>query len=702
MFARDRNADRRPSTPSASRTANDAATLLPRPRLHLGRVVALSVALIGAAYLLQLGPARATSAPDGPAAAVIARYQERIPQLMAEQGIPGLAVALVDKDNVLWTEGFGHVDRDGSAPVTADTMFAVQSMSKNFTAVAVMQAVGAGRLDLDEPITTYLPEFTVHSAFEEHPERKITLRMLLSHTAGFTMEAPIGNNYEIDPGEFDEHVRSISDTWLRFPVGTGYAYSNLGIDLAGYILERRYGAPFPDVVHELLLGPLGMDRSTFDRAAILEATDRAVGHTVPVPSGDLPAFDAMMAAGGLYSTATDLTRYLRFQLNDGSIDGRTVLDPGLMEEMRTVPPPHAGAPAGYALGVERYRWHAGAMADLFSHGGGGQGWLSDLWWSPPIGIGVAVLTNSADHHLQVQLALSILSDLAHEPGSAYLDRLSALPSRPAADNDEAYLLPTDLAGLIDRAGMAPRGDESTRWGRYVGLYRTPDMGLLDPTRSPQRFIVDGGVPYFDADDPNDYQVLVRHRLTEIEPGLFLADDGETLDLRGPAPTWRNLDLVPVAGGPAPWQWGLLAATAVVSVWWLGATLVSTIRRRRLRTVVAREEIGSNRGWRLLGTAAATLTSMLALATIALLVVIPGLVDSGFLGRFEVPLALRVAFHLPIALAVAGGVLIVVTVAGWVRGWWDRRVQIRYGALALTTSLFLVSLVGWRLIGWGFA
>ena len=181
-----------------------------------------------------------------PAATVIARVpRARIPQLMAEQGIPGLAVALVDKDQVLWTEGFGHVDRDDSAPVTADTMFAVQSMSKNFTATAVMQAVGAGRLDLDEPITTYLPDFTVHSAFEEHPERKITLRMLLSHTAGFTMEAPIGNNYELEPGEFDEHVRSISDTWLRFPVGTGYAYSNLGIDLAGFILERTYGAPVP-------------------------------------------------------------------------------------------------------------------------------------------------------------------------------------------------------------------------------------------------------------------------------------------------------------------------------------------------------------------------------------------------------------------------------------------------------------------------
>jgi CubicO group peptidase (beta-lactamase class C family) len=123
---------------------------------------------------------------DDAARPVVAKYRERIPTLMAEEDVPGLAVAVVDRDRTLWVEGFGRLDRDGSAAVNADTVFSVQSMSKLFTATAVMQAVASGRLDLDEPITTYLPRFTVHSAFEEHPERKITLRMLLSHTAGFT------------------------------------------------------------------------------------------------------------------------------------------------------------------------------------------------------------------------------------------------------------------------------------------------------------------------------------------------------------------------------------------------------------------------------------------------------------------------------------------------------------------------------------
>jgi CubicO group peptidase (beta-lactamase class C family) len=101
-------------------------------------------------------------------------------------------------------------------------------------------------------------------------------------------------------------VRSISDTWLRFPVGSGCAYSNLGIDLAGYILERVEGKPFAQVMRDSQLGPLGMDHSTFDRAAIRATVNRAVGHVHPYPKP--PLDEPMTAAGGLYASAADLTR----------------------------------------------------------------------------------------------------------------------------------------------------------------------------------------------------------------------------------------------------------------------------------------------------------------------------------------------------------------------------------------------------------
>jgi CubicO group peptidase (beta-lactamase class C family) len=158
-----------------------------------------AVAAAVGVLLATSGGAAAVAAPDAPrdgVSAVIASYQARIPEIMAQERIPGLALALVDGDRVVWQQEFGSTDSDGRTPVTVDTIFSAQSMSKAFTATAVMQAVQSGRLDLDMPITTYLPGFAVRSAFEPHPEQRITLRMLLSHTAGFTHEAPLGNNYE--------------------------------------------------------------------------------------------------------------------------------------------------------------------------------------------------------------------------------------------------------------------------------------------------------------------------------------------------------------------------------------------------------------------------------------------------------------------------------------------------------------------------
>lgn len=564
-----------------------------RPR----RLIVLAVAAALAFSLaVSIGPLDSTSraVAANPAATVVVTYRARIPELMAEQGVPGLAVALVDRDKALWVEGFGHVDGRGSARVSADTIFSVQSMSKLFTATAVMQAVAAGRVDLDAPITTYLPEFTVHSAFEEHPERKITLRMLLSHTAGFTHEAPVGNNNELDPGTFDAHVRSISDTWLRFPVGSGYAYSNLGIDLAGYILERVEGKPFAEVMRDSLLEPLGMHRSTFERAAIRASADRAVGHVHPYPKP--PLYEPMTAAGGLYASAADLARFLRFALNGGTIDGRVVLDSKRLREMETVPAPHAGAPAGYALGVVRHRWNRwDQRPDLLEHGGGGYGFLSDMWWLPQLGIGVAILTNSQDHQLQNTLSLSILADLLSEPG-VYQDRLLALPGRPpVADANTFFEPPAGLATLIANAAMVATGDEASRWAAYSGLYRIPAWGYLDLSGPPERFLVEAGVPYFETDDNAD--MAVRHRLTEVEPGLFLADNGETLDFRARVPTWRSFRLVPVSGGPSTWQWGILGAAALISVIWLVAAPVRSVRRSRPPRSSSRDQRAATRRWR---------------------------------------------------------------------------------------------------------
>jgi CubicO group peptidase (beta-lactamase class C family) len=633
--------------------------------------------------------------PDPGAAAVIARYQARIPQLMAEQEVPGLSVAVVDGHHVLWAEGFGYTDRDRKTPVGVDTIFSVQSMSKLFTSTAVMHAVQDGLVDLDVPITAYLPDFTVHSAFEEHPEEKITLRMLLSHTAGFTMEAPVGNNNLLDPGEFDDHVRSISDTWLRFPVGTGYAYSNLGIDLAGYTLEKVYGKPFAQVMENAVLAPLGMDHSTFDRARIRATSDRAIGQALPMANPPLDV--AMAAAGGLYASVADLARFLEFQLGDGTIDGRTVLGTELIQEQRTVPAPNEGAPWGYALGVARTRWmlQGGSNPDLFSHGGGGYGFLADIFWLPQLQLGIALLTNSSSFQEQGDLALSILGDLVAQPGSDYLLRMVSLPYQSSVvEGDGHYLPPIQMDGYTAGVAMAPDAEQASRWARYEAAYRIAGWGVMSPTESPNRFLVEAGVPYFDSDEKG---LVTRHRLAEYQPGLFVADNGEIVDFRGPQPTWRNLILTPVSDGPLSWQWALLALVAVVAIAWFAGGAIARVRRRR------RPGAGppSRRRSSLVMSVVASLAAILALVTIATIALIPGLVDAGFLGWLLLPTPVRLLLHVPLGLAILAVGMTVLAVAGWSRGWWPPESRVRYAALTVACCVLASQLAAWHLIGWGF-
>jgi CubicO group peptidase (beta-lactamase class C family) len=152
----------------------------------------------------------ATPGNDAPEAntteSVVEKYRTLIPQEMRKQHIPGMAIAIVDDNQVVWSEGFGYTDWDGKTPVTADTPFSIQSMTKSFTAAAVMLAVQEGLVDLDTPVSEYLPDFHINSIFEDRPEDKITLRQLLSHTAGLTFDAPVGNNNDVDAGTWQEHI----------------------------------------------------------------------------------------------------------------------------------------------------------------------------------------------------------------------------------------------------------------------------------------------------------------------------------------------------------------------------------------------------------------------------------------------------------------------------------------------------------------
>jgi CubicO group peptidase (beta-lactamase class C family) len=626
---------------------------------------------------------------------IIAQYRQEIPQLMEQQNIPGLAIAVVDDQRILWAEGFGYTDSDRRVPITPETLFSIQSTSKVFTAVGVLRAVQAGVLDLDTPITTYLPDFTVHSIFEEQPERKITLRHLLSHTAGFTHEAPVGNNLDADAVSFDAHINSISNTWLRFPVGSGYAYSNLGIDLAGYILQKVSGQSFADYQRDQLFQPLAMDSSTFDMAVIRANSNRAIGHAAVAPV--MPLEVPMIPAGGMYTNVNDLARFIQFQLNRGVVDGHSVLSPELLDEMLTVQFPVRGQREGYALGVARTGWYKGRNADLFSHGGGGFGFLSDLWWLPELKVGIAVLTNSSDHSLQGNLALQIMDDLVHQPGT-YNDRLVALPRKsPVTEGDGHWRPPASLAADIAARALPP---DPAGWQSYLGDYQ-PILwrNVLDPLSPPIRIYEQEGALYFDG---SSLEETAKMRLHEMAPGLFFTESGEALDLRASSPTYRGLKLLRLGAGPSPAAWGVLVACGLVMI----SVLLALLARPAVRKVLPQDAVlPVLTPWRrstLIASGLAALASLCGLASIGLLIAIPRLIYSSFLGWLTLPMGLKLLLHAPLGLAVCTIVLTALAIQAWRQGWWQRGQSWLFTALVVAALAETALLASWRLIGLGYS
>jgi len=411
---------------------------------------------------------------------IIDKYRTLIPQEMRKQHIPGMAIAIVDDQQVVWSEGFGFTDWDHKTPVTADTAFSIQSMTKSFTAAAVMLAVQEGLVDLDTPVSEYLPDFHINSIFEEGPQEKITLRHLLSHTAGFTFDAPVGNNNDLDAVSWQELITSISDTWLLFPVGTRYNYSNNGIDLAAHIVEVQAGMPFQKYLKARLLDPLGMTHSSLDIDAIRAMPDRAIGHSaffrqIPI--------SPIMAAGGLYTSVNDMAHYLLFYLNLGKVNSGTaqetqVLNADLVKTMYDGQFP-ASAEQGYGLGLTFSRQHDATNTLEIEHGGGGFGFISDMAWFPQIKFGVVWLSNSSDHNVQSWLTGQIINDYIDANRATMVSRAyqsQSFNQKSFGPQDLAVLSDESLAELIQSKALPNSAEAISRRRSYTGIYEIKAWG----------------------------------------------------------------------------------------------------------------------------------------------------------------------------------------------------------------------------------
>jgi CubicO group peptidase (beta-lactamase class C family) len=314
---------------------------------------------------------------------IIAKLKEQLPQQMAQMNVPGLAIALVDGDKLVWAEGFGTTNRGSQTKVTADTLFNLMSISKTYTATGFLIAAEKGLMKLDEPLKKYYPQFTVNSRFGADEANKITFRHLLSHHSGLKSLIPCRDC------QYADYIRSISGTWLKFPVGERYSYSNLGIHLAAYALELRSGKPFDQFMNEELFKPLGMTSSTFNYKGVASYPSVAQAHI-----GDriLPVVQTpMMPAVVMYSTVKDMAKFISFHLAGCKIGGKQIIGENLLKEMYTPQFPIEGQVGGYGLGILSAPLRSGT---LLAHGGGGDGYRTNHMWTPEYQVGVVILTNS--------------------------------------------------------------------------------------------------------------------------------------------------------------------------------------------------------------------------------------------------------------------------------------------------------------------
>jgi len=311
---------------------------------------------------------------------------------MAENQIPGLALAIVHNEKIVYTQGYGDADPDGT-PVTPQTPFIIASCSKSFTALAIMQLVEAGEIELDAPVQTYLPWFTMAG-----PEDAalITVRHLLAQTSG--LSGPVSDkdlvNPDVSEAALETHIRELADYNLARPAGESHEYNNINYDILGLIVQTLFGGSYEDYIEEHIYAPLEMTNSYTSKSEA-QANGLAVGHTYffgnPRVSADAPYPRRKLPSGGLISSDEDLGHYLIAQLNGGRYGETQILSSENMALMQQPAAETLNKGVSYAFG---WRTNLVEGEPAVRHGGDTSSSHCNLSFSPTRGWGVAVVMNA--------------------------------------------------------------------------------------------------------------------------------------------------------------------------------------------------------------------------------------------------------------------------------------------------------------------
>jgi CubicO group peptidase (beta-lactamase class C family) len=348
-------------------------------KLHSRAISLLLIVLTGMAVSAQAPP---------PAADKRERAEQAISSFMSRQNIPGLAYAIVQDNQIRIVGGYGIIDLENFVPTKPSTVFRIASVSKPITAVAAMQLVERGKLDLDAPVQKYVPTFPV----KQFP---VTTRQLLAHLSGVRYYKPGEGERTARYNSLTEALSIFKDDPLEFEPGTRFLYTTYGYTLLGAVIEGASGMAFQDYMRENVFKPAGMLKTRSDDVFAI-IPNRARGYH-PIVFGQLDGnyrnqslMDSSykVPGGGFVSTAEDMGRFAIAVLNG------TLIKPETFAEMSQGQKTRDGKETGYGYG-----WYVGVAPgfatdpEAVSHGGVQAGFTSDLVLLPKKKFAVVVLTN---------------------------------------------------------------------------------------------------------------------------------------------------------------------------------------------------------------------------------------------------------------------------------------------------------------------
>ncbi|MEU9720089.1 serine hydrolase [Streptomyces sp. NPDC047976] len=452
--------------------------------------------LAGAAVLLGIAtaptaaPTTASAAPtpppppgpritDAAVTTAVNRLDAVIADGMRRTGVPGLSVAVVHDDEIVYLKGFGLRRTGESAKVGPDTVFQLASVSKPVTSTVIAGALASPDA-WDRPLAGTLPGFALKDPWVTS---HVTPADLISHRSGLPDHAgDLLEDLGYDRSYILGHLREEPLT----PFRASYAYTNFGFTAAAEAVARDHGASWQKLSEDTLFKPAGMTRTSTEFAAYAKAPDRASGHVKTATPGKEGAgtwspryvrdADAQSPAGGASSTARDMSRWLRLQLGSGLLDGKRIVPadglartwlPEIVAQARTP----RGTPQFYGLGWNVSYDDAGRLR--LSHSGGFElGANTNVTMLPLERLGIVVLTNGSPVGLADSVALDFFDIAEHgKPTADWLPLLAATYERL----DASLRSPTDYAR--PPAGAAPARADSA----YTGTYDNPYYGPLTVT-----------------------------------------------------------------------------------------------------------------------------------------------------------------------------------------------------------------------------